>query len=92
MTTDPRPDRLYVSATAGSSLETGHLRGPVDALTIKTTDIAVDSENPQRIYRGFRSPPARGVGGPPEQHDEEVSMNGVGQDGATWIRAPRLPG
>jgi hypothetical protein len=58
-----RPDRLYVSATAGSSLETGHLRGPVDALTIKTTDIAVDSENPQRIYRGFRSRPARASAG-----------------------------
>ncbi len=39
------PDGELYIATAGSSLETGHPRGPVDALTIRTSDLGATSES-----------------------------------------------
>ncbi len=105
---------LYVG-TAGSSIETGHPRGPVDALTIRTGDlgrtsevstvedaedipyttdsgeervgtsslalssVAVDTEDPQRIYRGYRYRP-RGPEDDPDRPRLAVSNDG----GQTW--------
>ena len=39
------PDGELYIATAGSSLKTGHPRGPVDALTIRTSDLGATTES-----------------------------------------------
>ncbi len=112
------PDgELYV-ATAGSSLERDHPRGPVDALTIRTenlgrtsesfivekaedipyttkegeakvgtsslalSSVAVDSEDPERIYRSFRYR-TRGPSGVADRPRLAVSNDG----GRTWEKS-----
>ena len=106
---------LYIAA-AGSSLQTGHPRGPVDALTIRTADlgltydtfttekatpipymaggqnemgtsslgnntIAIDSKDPNRIYRSFRYR-TRGPSAP-DRPRVTVSSDG----GRTWAKS-----
>lgn len=106
---------LYI-ATAGSSLQTGHPRGPVDALTIRSSDlgltseastvekatpipytaagqnemgtsslgnntIAVDTKNPQRIYRSFRYR----TRGPSAPDRPRVTVSNDG--GRTWAKS-----
>lgn len=112
------PDgELYVG-TAGSSLETGHPRGPVDALTVRTVNlgrtsevsivekaqpipytttdgqpmegtsslalssVAVDSQNPERIYRSFRYR-TRGPSGVADRPRLAVSND----SGRTWEKS-----
>lgn len=113
---DFAPDGELYIATAGSSLQTGHPRGPVDALTIRTSDlgatsepftvekareipytaagqnetgvsslgnntVAVDTEDPNRIYRSFRYR----TRGPTVADRPRVAVSNDG--GRTWAKS-----
>ncbi|MGI8809156.1 MAG: sialidase family protein [Acidimicrobiales bacterium] len=113
------PDGQLYIATAGSSPATGHPLGPVDAITVRTSDlgktsevftvekarevpyttasgaqlmgtsslgnntIAVDTNDPDRIYRGFRFR-TRGVNGQSSGQADRPRLAVSGDGGRTW--------